>query len=149
MISVRHFELSDFDAVAMAQPEHAELIVEIRDGRWFEADQDIWSRTLVDAAGQVAAIGGLVPVDGSEGLVAWAFLTDIGRKYPLGVTRATRLVLDLAEYVPDSEGLCQRDVFDPACGSGAFVVTAAARLLQHLSLDLPCHKALLERARLR
>ena len=49
------------------------------------------------------------------------------------------LVLDLAEYLPASEGLCELSFLDPACGSGAFVANALARLLRHLSLDLPCH----------
>ncbi len=49
------------------------------------------------------------------------------------------LVLDLGEYSPDREGLCKLAYIDPACGSGAFVTTALARLLAHLDLDMPCH----------
>ncbi len=55
------------------------------------------------------------------------------------------LVLDLAEFVPESEGLCQLSFVDPACGSGAFVTGALARLLKHLELDLPCHSDLRRR----
>jgi len=49
------------------------------------------------------------------------------------------LVLDLGDYSTDREGLCQLAYIDPACGSGAFVTTALARLLAHLDLDMPCH----------
>jgi len=49
------------------------------------------------------------------------------------------LVLDLAKYSTDQQGLCQAAYMDPACGSGAFVTTALARLLAHLDLDMPCH----------
>jgi hypothetical protein len=55
------------------------------------------------------------------------------------------LVLDLAGFVSDHEGLCQLSFIDPACGSGAFVTNALARLLQHLELDLPCHADLHKR----
>ncbi|MGD0899335.1 MAG: N-6 DNA methylase [Thermoguttaceae bacterium] len=55
------------------------------------------------------------------------------------------LVLDLAGYVADQEGLCQLSFIDPACGSGAFVANALARLLRHLEMDLPCHASLHKR----
>jgi N-6 DNA Methylase len=35
--------------------------------------------------------------------------------------------------------LCRLNYIDPACGSGAFVTTALARLLAHLASDMPCH----------
>lgn len=50
-------------------------------------------------------------------------------------------ILDCAGYVPDVIGLCEKTVIDPACGSGAFVNLAAARLLSHLSKPLKCHSA--------
>ncbi len=53
------------------------------------------------------------------------------------------LVLDLVGYVPAAEGLCARSVLDPACGSGAFVNLAAARLLEHLSRPMACHEDIL------
>jgi hypothetical protein len=55
------------------------------------------------------------------------------------------LVLDLAEYEAASDGLCRLSFIDPACGSGAFVANALARLLRHLALDLPCHAHLRKR----
>jgi hypothetical protein len=55
------------------------------------------------------------------------------------------LVLDLAEYRSSAEGLCRLSFIDPACGSGAFVANALARLLRHLALDLPCHAHLRKR----
>jgi type I restriction-modification system DNA methylase subunit len=55
------------------------------------------------------------------------------------------LVLDLAEFLPESEGLCSLSFIDPACGSGAFVTTALARLLKHFELDLPCHAGIHKR----
>jgi hypothetical protein len=48
-------------------------------------------------------------------------------------------ILDLAGYVPEAEDLCKRRIIDPACGSGAFVAAATARLLKHLEKPLPCH----------
>jgi len=51
------------------------------------------------------------------------------------------LVLDLDGFTAESEGLCELSYIDPACGSGAFVTTALARLLSHLDLDLACHSA--------
>ena len=48
-------------------------------------------------------------------------------------------ILDLAGYVPEAENLCRRKIIDPACGSGAFVAVATARLLRHLEKPLPCH----------
>lgn len=48
-------------------------------------------------------------------------------------------ILDLAGYVPEAENLCTKAVLDPACGSGAFVTIAAARLLTHLSGEMSCH----------
>ncbi len=50
------------------------------------------------------------------------------------------LILDLDGYKADLEGLCKLSYIDPACGSGAFVTTALARLLAHLDADLPCHR---------
>ena len=55
------------------------------------------------------------------------------------------LLLDLAGFVEDHEGLCKLSFIDPACGSGAFVTNALARLLRHLELDLPCHADLRKR----
>lgn len=52
------------------------------------------------------------------------------------------LVFDLAEFMPEAEGLCRLSFIDPACGSGAFVTTALARLLKHLEHKLPCHAEL-------
>ncbi len=48
-------------------------------------------------------------------------------------------ILDQAGYVPETEGLCHKRVIDPACGSGAFVNAAAARLLKHMEMPLACH----------
>lgn len=55
------------------------------------------------------------------------------------------LVLDLADFKPETDALCRLSFIDPACGSGAFVTTALARLLAHLELDLPCHSELRRR----
>jgi hypothetical protein len=55
------------------------------------------------------------------------------------------LVLDLADYTSDTEGLCQLSFIDPSCGSGAFVTTALGRLLTHLSKPMPCHQELFSR----
>jgi hypothetical protein len=52
------------------------------------------------------------------------------------------LVLDLSNFVSKREGLCQLSYIDPACGSGAFVTGALGRLIAHLELDLPCHRAI-------
>ncbi|MBZ5615902.1 MAG: N-6 DNA methylase [Acidobacteriia bacterium] len=49
------------------------------------------------------------------------------------------LVLDLADYKAETSELCKLKYVDPACGSGAFVTGALARLLAHLEMDLPCH----------
>lgn len=49
------------------------------------------------------------------------------------------LVLDLADYRSETLDLCKLKYVDPACGSGAFVTGALARLLEHLETDLPCH----------
>jgi hypothetical protein len=49
------------------------------------------------------------------------------------------LVLDLADYKAETSGLCRLKYVDPACGSGAFVTGALARLLAHLETDMPCH----------
>jgi hypothetical protein len=48
-------------------------------------------------------------------------------------------ILDAAGYVPDCVGLCSQRLMDLACGSGAFVNAAAARLLEHLSRPMDCH----------
>jgi SAM-dependent methyltransferase len=55
------------------------------------------------------------------------------------------LLLDLAGFVVEHEGLCKLSFIDPACGSGAFVTNALARLLRHLDADLPCHAELSKR----
>jgi hypothetical protein len=55
------------------------------------------------------------------------------------------LVFDLAEFTPEKEGLCHLSFIDPACGSGAFVTTALARLLKHLDQRLSCHAELNKR----
>ena len=55
------------------------------------------------------------------------------------------LVLDLAGYTSDAEGLCKLSFIDPSCGSGAFVTTALGRLLTHLSTPMPCHDQLYSR----
>lgn len=49
------------------------------------------------------------------------------------------LVLNLADFKTETEGLCTLSFIDPACGSGAFVTGALNRLLAHLQLNLPCH----------
>jgi hypothetical protein len=49
-------------------------------------------------------------------------------------------ILDLAGYVPEAENLCKHKIIDPACGSGAFIAVATARLLKHLEKPLPCHR---------
>jgi hypothetical protein len=50
------------------------------------------------------------------------------------------LTLDLANYKPEVEKLCERSLIDPASGSGAFVVSAVQRLLEHLNdKALACH----------
>lgn len=55
------------------------------------------------------------------------------------------LILDLAKFHPDSIDLCSLSFIDLASGSGAFVTGALARLLDHLKLNLPCHKELSKR----
>lgn len=55
------------------------------------------------------------------------------------------LVLDLAGYTSDTEGLCKLSYIDPSCGSGAFVTTALGRLLTHLNKPMPCHNHLYSR----
>jgi hypothetical protein len=55
------------------------------------------------------------------------------------------LILDLAEFQPESKDLCSLSFIDPASGSGAFVTGALARLLKHLELNLSCHKELSKR----
>ena len=55
------------------------------------------------------------------------------------------LVLDLADYKSDVEGLCKLSFIDPSCGSGAFVTTALGRLLTHLGKPMPCHQQLYSR----
>ena len=53
------------------------------------------------------------------------------------------LTLDLANYRPEVEKLCEKLVLDPASGSGAFVVGALQRLLQHLNdKSHACHRHL-------
>ena len=56
------------------------------------------------------------------------------------------LTLDLANYKPEVEKLCEKSLIDPASGSGAFVVSAVQRLLQHLNdKSLACHRRLYAR----
>jgi hypothetical protein len=43
------------------------------------------------------------------------------------------LTLDLANYLPEVEKLCEKSLIDPASGSGAFVVSSLQRLLGHLN----------------
>ena len=53
------------------------------------------------------------------------------------------LTLDLANYKPGVEKLCEKSLIDPASGSGAFVVSALQRLLGHLNdKSLACHRHL-------
>ena len=53
------------------------------------------------------------------------------------------LTLDLAGYRPGVEHLCEKLVLDPAMGSGAFVVGALQRLLEHLNdKSHACHRRL-------
>ena len=53
------------------------------------------------------------------------------------------LTLDLANYKPRVEKLCKKSLIDPASGSGAFVVSAVQRLLEHLNdKSLACHRHL-------
>ena len=53
------------------------------------------------------------------------------------------LTLDLANYRPEVEKLCEKSVIDPASGSGAFVVSALERLLEHLNdKSHTCHSHL-------
>ena len=49
------------------------------------------------------------------------------------------LIIDLSGYRPDAPGLCKMKVLDPACGSGAFVVEATRRLIEHLKTKHECH----------
>jgi len=55
------------------------------------------------------------------------------------------LILDLADYRKETEGLCRLSYIDPACGSGAFVTTALGRLIAHLDMDMPCHSPKVKR----
>jgi hypothetical protein len=50
------------------------------------------------------------------------------------------LILDLIGYKENVQGLCNKSLLDPACGSGTFLVEALLRLKKHFELDLPCHK---------
>jgi hypothetical protein len=56
------------------------------------------------------------------------------------------LILDLAGYDKDSEGLCQKKLIDPACGSGTFLVEAMLRLRNHLEQKMDCHAAVYEKS---
>jgi type I restriction-modification system DNA methylase subunit len=49
------------------------------------------------------------------------------------------LILDLIGYDEDQEGLCQKEILDPACGSGTFLVEAVVRLRKHLERSMSCH----------
>ncbi len=56
------------------------------------------------------------------------------------------LTLDYAGYSPAVSRLCEKCLIDLASGSGAFVISAVARLLAHLSdKDLVCHRSLYAR----
>jgi len=56
------------------------------------------------------------------------------------------LILDYGGYKPTAARLCQKSLVDLASGSGAFVVSAVQRLLQHLNeRSLPCHSELYAR----
>jgi len=50
------------------------------------------------------------------------------------------LILDLVDYRGNIEGLCYKNLLDPACGSGTFLVEALIRLKKHFEIDMPCHK---------
>ena len=53
------------------------------------------------------------------------------------------LTLDLAGYRPEVERLCEKSLLDPAAGSGAFVIDALERLLEHLNdRSQACHRHL-------
>jgi hypothetical protein len=53
------------------------------------------------------------------------------------------LTLDLANYRPAVENLCRKSLLDPATGSGAFVVSALERLIEHLNdKSQACHRHL-------
>ena len=53
------------------------------------------------------------------------------------------LTLDLANYRPEVDNLCAQSVLDPATGSGAFVVSALERLIEHLNdKSQACHRHL-------
>ncbi len=53
------------------------------------------------------------------------------------------LILDLVGYEHDAFGLCEKDLLDPACGSGTFLVEATRRLRRHLENPaLPCHSTI-------
>jgi hypothetical protein len=53
------------------------------------------------------------------------------------------LTLDLANYRPEVDNLCGKSLLDPATGSGAFVVSALQRLIEHLSDNSQaCHRHL-------
>ena len=50
------------------------------------------------------------------------------------------LTLQLAHWVADDEGLCERRLIDPACGSGTFLVQASRILVDHLDQTRTCHQ---------
>ncbi len=53
------------------------------------------------------------------------------------------LTLDLAGYRREVERLCEKSLLDPATGSGAFVISALERLLEHLKdSSQSCHRYL-------
>ena len=53
------------------------------------------------------------------------------------------LTLDLAGYRGEVERLCEKSLLDPAAGSGAFVISALGRLLEHLEDSTQaCHRHL-------
>lgn len=53
------------------------------------------------------------------------------------------VILDLVGYVAEAPELCKKDILDPACGSGTFLVEATRRLRLHLEdISLSCHSAI-------
>jgi hypothetical protein len=49
------------------------------------------------------------------------------------------LMLAMARWAPDEDGLCRRRLVDPACGSGTFLVWATRILRDHLNRTASCH----------
>ncbi len=55
------------------------------------------------------------------------------------------ITLDLCGWTADRHELCRCTFMDPASGSGAFVVSGIARLLDHLGRRMDCHEDLFDR----